>query len=144
MRTSFRPPAPAARTRHAKPERAVERICDHVLAIAGWWVIRWKNTAVPIRGTNRWMFQGTKGVPDRLAVKERGAGAGEVVAVEYKAAGGAQSPDQVEFQRRWEAAGRRYVLARGPEDLARAWMLQNQSWPRVSVRKQFMGGRKGA
>ena len=53
-----------------------------------------------------------RGIPDLMAAKD-----GEVISIEVKRPGGRQSDYQEEFQANIEAAGCRYILARGIEDL---------------------------
>lgn len=55
-----------------------------------------------------------RGAPDLIAAKN-----GEALFIEVKRPGGRQSDYQEEFQRNIEAAGCRYILARGIEDLQR-------------------------
>lgn len=53
-----------------------------------------------------------RGLPDLMATKT-----GEVIAIELKRPGGKQSEHQKQFQIDYEAAGCRYILTRGIDDL---------------------------
>jgi hypothetical protein len=56
-----------------------------------------------------------RGLPDITAVTQ-----GKVWAIEVKTDTGRQSKAQIEFQKRWEARGHTYILARCAEDVAEA------------------------
>lgn len=58
---------------------------------------------------------GAKGSPDIVCVLE-----GRFIGIEVKGPTGRQSDDQIEFQRRLEEAGGRYILARSIDDVMNA------------------------
>ncbi len=63
-----------------------------------------------VRGPVRTFRSAPVGFPDLI-----GAAAGRALAVEAKSAAGRQRPEQAAWQRKWEAAGGVYVLARDPD-----------------------------
>lgn len=100
------------RTRRITPEGAVKAsIRDFVNRVVGNHRLRlWAIVGGPLQAP---------GIADYLGVFE-----GRALAVECKAPGGKQSPAQAKFQEQWERAGGIYVLAYGPEDLAKALGLE--------------------
>jgi hypothetical protein len=83
-------------------EADVLRACLDWLACKRIFAWRSNNIAAPGRA-----FHGVKGVPDICCVHK-----GQFLGIECKATKGKQSAEQREFQKRLEAAGGRYILAR--------------------------------
>ena len=68
----------------------------------------------PIHGDqNRVIASAPPGTPDLLGVMKPGT----ALAIEVKDAKGRQRPEQIAFQKAWEARGGVYILARSVEDV---------------------------
>lgn len=114
------------------PESSTLRACLDYLAlckIAAW---RINVQGVPLHdGSGGWRKAPSTGIADIIAVGRMpcdndgafprcGTPNPHPIAVECKSACGRQSPAQREFQRKWEAAGGLYVLARSVDELRTA------------------------
>jgi Holliday junction resolvase len=88
------------------PETLVKREIRSGLKYTGWFCFH------VLQGMGAY-----KGIPDMIAVRR-----GVTIYIEAKAPKGTQSDDQKEFQRRLEAAGGCYVLARSFADVESAIM----------------------
>jgi hypothetical protein len=108
------------------PEGRVLADVLRYLALCGIFHFRNNNAPIPRKEKvgNTWTIFGfrksaTPGLPDIIGiVTVRGDGLQALpFACEVKSAKGRQSPAQVEFQRKWEAAGGIYIVARSVPEL---------------------------
>lgn len=94
-----------------KNEAALVKACITYLRHAGFGAWRINNRGVEVKTAKRsfWMFSGSKGLPDVLALGP--AGFGTALAVECKMKYRKQSDDQIVFQQEWERMGGHYIVA---------------------------------
>jgi hypothetical protein len=103
-------------------DRHLERECDIQAAILKYFIGRtdlviWRNnTGVALFGRTRVSY-GLKGSSDLIGLRQP---AGQLIAIECKAARGRQTKEQVAFQRMVERLGGLYVLARSVDDVRAA------------------------
>lgn len=87
------------------PEAVIQRVLlARISALPGVHLDR--INVVVARARGRPVRSAPDGFPDAI-----GCARGLALAVEFKSATGVQSPEQMEWQRRWEAAGGLYILA---------------------------------
>jgi hypothetical protein len=103
------------------PESAVLRACLAYLSLNGIAAWRINVQGVPIAGKpGRFRPAPSKGIADIIGIATvRGDGMQALpFAIECKSATGRQSPSQVAFARKWEAAGGVYLIARSVPELS--------------------------
>lgn len=101
------------------PEDNIVRVIEDGLTYMGAVVLRMRNVPVPIRRGNaivglRRAHPSTDGMADLLVIFPPD---GTTVWIEAKQPGRYQQPNQKEFERRVKAAGGRYIVAHGWEDV---------------------------
>ena len=103
------------------PEGRVLASCMAYLALCGIFHFRNNTGGTPLHdgsGRYRPAPKSSVGSPDIIVIaRERVSGEVIPFAVEAKSERGRQSPAQREFQRKWEAAGGLYIVARSWEQL---------------------------
>jgi len=92
-------------------ENAVRRGAKTILELRGWFVSIVTNRGVPNK-KGVFFFQGSKGLPDILAIRH-----GVVLAVECKTKRGQLRDSQKAWRDQWVAHGGEYIVYREPRDL---------------------------
>ena len=94
-------------------ENNLTRAILQLLTLRGWLVWRQNNAAVYNQSRRCYIFHGTPGVADILALRP----GGQFWAIEVKAPKGRQSPAQAAFQAEVEKRCGIYILARSLDDV---------------------------
>jgi hypothetical protein len=111
----------AEMSRVGTPEGKVLRACMDYLALCGIAAWRINTMGTPLQGhPGRFRPAPSKGISDIIAIATvRGDGMQALpFAIEVKSERGRQSPSQVAFARKWEAAGGVYLIARSVPELS--------------------------
>ncbi len=87
-------------------EQAIQKQIIEYLTITGWFVIKNNTVGIWKAKTKSYIPNQSKGLADLTAIKN-----GRVIMIEVKKKYGKQSPNQVEFQDKWESKGGEYILA---------------------------------
>jgi len=93
-------------------EQNIQRQIIEYLTLEGFFVIKNNTVGVYVKKRDTYIPNPAKGLADITAIRN-----GKVIMIEVKNERGVQTPNQIDFQNKWEQAGGTYILVRSLDDL---------------------------